>query len=132
MSRFAEVVVLARAAESVMEPLTVPDGNREWHQCFTPVNDSVFAGRDGGSSECYAWVIQFTRHNWRNLLAHLEALPWPDPCSVQVLVHDEEDACFGLWMIYDGKLVEVTLPRTERKLYPDISVTGVLSRTGQA
>ena len=131
MSRFAEVIVLARGAESVMEPLTVPDENREWHQCFTPIDDSVFAGRGGGSSECYAWVIQFYRHNWGNLLARLESLEWPDPYSVQVLVHDEEDACFGLWMMYDGRLVEVPLPRTERKLYPDISVTGVLSRTDQ-
>lgn len=85
-----------------------------------------------GSSECYAWVIQFYRHNWRNLLARLESLEWPDPYSVQVLIHDEEDACFGLWMIYDGRLAEVPLPRTERKLHPDISVTGVLSRTDQS
>jgi hypothetical protein len=69
--------------------------------------------------------------NRRNLLAHLETLPWPDPHSVRVLVHDEEDACFGLWMMNDGKLVEVRLPRTERKPYPGSSVTGVLSRTDQ-
>jgi hypothetical protein len=131
MSRFAEVIVLARGAEAVMQPLTITDPEREWHQRFTPVDDSVFSGSGGGSSECYAWVIQFYRHNWHTLLAHLEALEWPDPHSVQVLIHDEEDACFGLWMIYDGKLTEVPLPRTERKLYPDISVAGVLSRTDQ-
>jgi hypothetical protein len=48
------------------------------------------------------------------LLACLESLPWPRPGSVQVLIHDEEDDCFGLWMIHDGKLEEVALPRTQR------------------
>jgi hypothetical protein len=129
MSRFAEVVVFARDAEAVMEPLTRPDPGREWYQCFTPVDDSVFSGIGGGSEECYAWVVQFTRHNWRGLLAHLESLPWPDPYSVQVLVRDEEDDCFGLWMLYDGALTEVPLSRTVRKLDPGVSVTGWLRRT---
>ncbi|MER6021102.1 hypothetical protein [Streptomyces anulatus] len=131
MSRYAEVIILARDAEEVMEPLTRPAPGREWHQCFTRVDDSVFAGTGPGSQECYTWVVQFTRHNWHGLLAHLESLPWPDPYSVQVLVRDEEDDCFGLWMLYDGKLTEVPLPRTSRRLAPDISVTGTLSRTDQ-
>ncbi len=76
MSRFAEVIVLARGAESVMLPLTVPDDSREWWQCFVPIDDSILAGSGAGSSECYAWVIQFYRHNWRNLLAQLESLRW--------------------------------------------------------
>lgn len=129
MSRFAEVIVLARDAEEVMEPLTRPDPDREWYQCFTRVDDSVFAGTGTGSSECYTWVIQFFRLNWRGLLAHLESLPWPDPYSVQVLVHDEDDDCFGLWMLKDGKLTEVALPRTSRIEDPGNSVTGVLFRT---
>ncbi|MCX4980964.1 hypothetical protein [Streptomyces sp. NBC_00572] len=128
MSRFAEVVVLARQAEEVMEPLTRPDENRDWHQCFTRVDDHVFAGLGTSSEECYAWVVQFIRHNWSGLLGHLESLAWPQPTSVQVLVRDEDDDCFGLWMIHDGKLVEVTLPRTVREPF-SASVTGVLTRT---
>ncbi|CAO0825927.1 hypothetical protein SMICM17S_05953 [Streptomyces microflavus] len=73
----------------------------------------------------HVWVVQFIRHNWRGLLSHLESLAWPEPSSVQVLVRDEDDDCFGLWMIYDGKLVEVPLPRTEREPF-SASVTGVL------
>lgn len=111
-----------------MEPLTRPDESREWHQCFTRVDDGVFDGSRMPSEECYVWVIQFIRHNWRGLLGHLESLAWPDPHSVQVLVRDEEDDCFGLWMIHDGRLVEVPLPRTEREPF-SASVTGVLSRT---
>ncbi|WP_436776915.1 hypothetical protein [Yinghuangia sp. YIM S09857] len=132
MSRFAEVIVLAKDAEDVMEPLTLPDDEREWHQCFTRIDDGFFSGLGGGSSgECYAWVIQFYRFNWTGLLAALESLPWPYPHSVQVLVRDEEDDCFGLWMIYDGKLVEVPLPHTRRTPFPGWSVTGVLQRTDQ-
>lgn len=131
MSRFAEVIVLARNAEEIMEPLTQSDDNREWHQCFTRVDDGMFYGSRMPSHECYAWVIQFIRLNWRGLLAHLESLPWPDPHSVQVLVRDEEDSCFGLWMIYNGKLVEVPLPHTKREPFEGNSVTGVLTRTDQ-
>ena len=128
MSRFAEVIVLARGAEEVMEPLTRPDAAREWFQCFTRVDDSVFSGTGTGSAECYTWVIQFTRHTWTGLLGTLESLPWPNPYSVQVLVRDEEDSCFGLWMMYEGRLVEVPLPNTRRDGFPE-SVTGVLTRT---
>jgi hypothetical protein len=128
MSRYAEVVVLARNAEKVMEPLTRPDENREWHQCFTRVDDHVFAGLRTPSDECYAWVIQFTRLNWHGVLPYLESLPWSEPQSVQVLVRDEDDDCFGLWMLYDGALTEVPLPHSSREPYEN-SVTGSLRRT---
>ncbi|MFJ8580919.1 hypothetical protein [Micromonospora sp. NPDC093277] len=37
-----------------------------------------------------------------------------------MLIHDEEeDDCFGLWMLYDGRFVEVPLPRTERYIGQD-------------
>jgi hypothetical protein len=128
MSRYAEVVVLAREAEEVMEPLTHPDEGRDWRECFTRVDDGMFDGSHAPSRRCYAWVVQFIRHDWRGLLSHLESLNWPDPHSVQVLIRDENDDCFGLWMIYDGKLVEVPLPHTERAPF-EWSITGVLTRT---
>jgi hypothetical protein len=128
MSRFAEVIVLARNAEQIMEPLTCPDDTRGWYQCFTRIDDSLFEGTRTGSAECYAWVIQFLRPTWAGLLGTLEALHWPDPGSVQVLIRDEEDSCFGLWMMYEERLVEVPLPHTRRTSYRD-SVTGVLTRT---
>src|SRR5262249_27595034 len=71
VSRFAEVIVIARDAEQIMEPLTRPDGNREWHQCFKPVYDRYFGApnlRD--STACFMWVIEFYRMNWRGLLSH--------------------------------------------------------------
>lgn len=106
MSRIAEVIVLAAHAEDIMEPLTRPDPDRNWFGQFT------YSG--------HGWVAEFVRRsNWVGLLEHLESQPWPSPHSVQVLIHDEEDDCFGLWMMYDGRLVEVPLPHTSRYFWPD-------------
>lgn len=65
-------------------------GDSDAEVAITRVDDSVFEGMGTGSSECYTWVIQFIRLDWRGLLAHPESLPWPDPYSVQ------------LWMFIDG------------------------------
>ncbi|MFD9566049.1 hypothetical protein [Streptomyces sp. NPDC059994] len=109
MSRFAEVVVLALDAEEVMEPLTRDDEQRPWRGRFVQIQ-SQWPGSFGNG-----WATEFERMRPRSgFLEHLESLPWPRPESVQVLIHDEEDDCFGLWMIQDGKLVEVRLPHTER------------------
>jgi hypothetical protein len=138
VSRFAEVIVIARDAEEIMKPLTRPDDKRKWYQVFNPIYEREFDVIAGSSNPefppkestgSFMWIIQFERANWRDLLPHLESLQWPDPYSVQVLIHDEEDDCFGLWMIYDGKLVEVHLPRTVRTPFEDASVTGVLTRS---
>ncbi|MFH8379322.1 hypothetical protein ACH4E7_00005 [Kitasatospora sp. NPDC018058] len=128
MSRIAEVIVLAQDADEVMKPLTRPDPTRTWLGCFSEMRP----GGDWG----FGWGAEFEHMSWRSgLLKHLESLPWPRPETVQVLIHDEEDDCFGLWMIHDGRLLEVPLPRTRRALWsgppkegyaPD---PGILSRT---
>ncbi|MFJ9523447.1 hypothetical protein ACIRPK_35070 [Kitasatospora sp. NPDC101801] len=41
---------------------------------------------------------------------------------MQVLIHDEEDDCFGLWMMRDGVLTEVSLPG-HRRLHPPAPAT---------
>ncbi|UGQ11628.1 hypothetical protein LO772_33460 [Yinghuangia sp. ASG 101] len=109
MSRFAEVVVLALDADEVMEPLTRDDPARTWYGRFVPIESQW-----GGSFGC-GWAVEFERmRNRTGLLRHLESLPWPRPGSVQVLIHDQDDDCFGLWMLRDGRLVEVPLPHTQR------------------
>lgn len=109
MSRNAEVIVLALDAHEVMEPLTRDDAARSWRGRFVPIHSQWGASFGAG------WAAEFDKVRSRTgLLAHLESLPWSRPESVQVLIHDEEDDCFGLWMIHDGKLAEVTLPRTQR------------------
>ncbi|WP_051797531.1 hypothetical protein [Streptomyces sp. NRRL S-337] len=107
MSRIAEVIVLAQDADEVMEPLTRYDDSRTWK--------GVFHEMSPGGNYGFGWGAEFVRLRSRSgLLRHLESLPWPRPETVQVLIHDEEDDCFGLWMIHDGKLVEIPLPRTRR------------------
>ncbi|WP_110036128.1 hypothetical protein [Nocardia neocaledoniensis] len=133
MSRFAEVIVLALDAQDVMEPLTRDDERRSWKGRFVPI-ESQWPGSFG-----IGWAVEFERMRPRTgLFAHLEALPWPRPESVQVLIHDEEDDCFGLWMLEEGKLVEVELPRTRRCHLPAPPTDeyppspGFLVRTDQA
>lgn len=109
MSRLAEVIVLAVGADDVMEPLTQDDETRTWRGRFVPIESQW--GRSFG----IGWATEFERMRPRSgLLRHLESLPRPYPESVQVLIHDQDDDCFGLWMIHDGRLVEVLLPHTER------------------
>ncbi|MFJ8045395.1 hypothetical protein ACIRBX_33305 [Kitasatospora sp. NPDC096147] len=104
MSRIAQVIVFATYADEVMEPLCRFDDSRSWKGKFEPLG--LFVG---------GWVIEFHRQGTRSgLLKHLESLAWPCPEQVQVLIHDEEDDCFGLWMMYDGALVEVQMPHVQR------------------
>ncbi|MEU7702582.1 hypothetical protein ACF064_27770 [Streptomyces sp. NPDC015492] len=58
---------------------------------------------------------------------------------MQVLLRDQDDDCFGLWMFQEGRLVDVTIPRTERFHQPAPPASdydpdpdpGVLLRTDQ-
>ncbi|MEV6592582.1 hypothetical protein [Streptomyces acidicola] len=112
MSRIAQVIVLAPYADEVMDPLTRPDPARSWQGCFESLG--MFVG---------GWLIEFDRMRPREgLMRHLESLAWPDPTSVQVLIHDEDDDCFGLWMMRAGALTEVQLPG-HRRLYPPAPAT---------
>ncbi|MGW3304594.1 hypothetical protein [Streptomyces rubiginosohelvolus] len=88
----AQVIVLARYEDEVMEPLTRPDEARTWHGCFVQIPWFV-----GG------WRIEFERWNRRRgVLKDLESLPWNEPACVQVMLHDEDDDLFGLWIFRDG------------------------------
>lgn len=105
MSRMAQVLVLARYEDEVMEPLTRYDEARTWSGRFEQIPGWFIGG----------WYIEFFRTTQRiGILKDLEALPWNQPECVQVMLHDEEDECFGLWMFREGKLVELPLAGTER------------------
>ncbi len=121
------MIVLAQDADEVMEPLTRSDPDRTWNGVFHEMRPRGLY--------MFAWGTEFVRMSGRTgLLRDLESLPWPRPETVQVLIHDEEDDCFGLWMIHDGKLVEIPLPRTRRAWWPprhpeDPPDPGILLRT---
>ncbi|MFF8841954.1 hypothetical protein ACF08N_04350 [Streptomyces sp. NPDC015127] len=128
MSRMAQIIVLARYEDEVMEPLTRYDEARTWRGRFEQIPDWFVGG----------WYIEFSRWEQRSgVLRDLESLPWNNPECVQVMLHDEDDDCFGLWMFRDGALVEVAIPGTRRIHTPppswraDSPDPGVLLRTGQ-
>ncbi|MFJ8747371.1 hypothetical protein ACIRL2_49570 [Embleya sp. NPDC127516] len=129
MSRFTEIIILAKDAEDVMLPLTTDSFAAQWsgHR-FIPIDDGIFSEIPSAEPACYMWIIQFGRNNWQGLFEYIEGLPWPDPYSVQLLLRDEDDDCFGLWMIFDGKLKEVPLPATKRTA-SDRHITGYMLRT---
>jgi hypothetical protein len=58
------------------------------------------------------------------LLPVLAALPWRNPERVQVLVHDQDDDVYGLYVLRDGALVEAPQPGTRR--VPDGDFLSVL------
>ncbi|MBT2366285.1 hypothetical protein J7E88_13440 [Streptomyces sp. ISL-10] len=126
MSRMAQVLVLAQYEDEVMEPLTRSDEARTWRGSFERIPNWFVGG----------WYLEFNRESQRRgVLADLEALPWNRPECVQVMLHDEDDDCFGLWMFQDGALVEVSIPRTQRVHVPppswwdDSPLPGSLWRT---
>ncbi|MEU4067208.1 hypothetical protein AB0F25_33245 [Streptomyces wedmorensis] len=127
MSRMAQIVVLARYEDEVMEPLTRDDESRTWRGRFEQIPGWFVGG----------WHIEFFRSYQRaGVLKDLESLPWNNPECVQVLLHDEDDDCFGLWMFHDGVLTEVPLAGTRRihdvrSAPSDNPDPGVLWRTDQ-
>ncbi|WP_200307683.1 hypothetical protein [Streptomyces adelaidensis] len=128
MSRMAQIIVLARYEDEVMEPLTRYDEARTWRGRFEQIPGWFVGG----------WYIEFFRRSQRSgVLKDLESLPWNSPECVQVMLHDEDDDCFGLWMFRDGVLAEVEIPGTRRfhaappPWLADSPDPGVLFRTGQ-
>ena len=133
MSRDTRVIVNAEFAETVMAPLTVPDPERAWRRPLHPVTVPQFRGGylaagDAAEDFCNTWIGEFNHLDCASFLADLESLRWPCPHSVQVLIQGEEDNCFGLWMMYDGRLQPIELPRPERRSV-DHDPDGILYRT---
>ena len=70
------------------------------------------------------YAAAFADFDRQPMLAALEALPWRDQLSVQVLIRSNEDDCWGLWMFVDGKLQELQLPGSIRCLPPSTGESG--------
>lgn len=70
------------------------------------------------------WMVEFNRVRPRSgLLRHLESLEWPYPASVQVLIHDEEDDCFGCG--FPATSVCILRRRQRMSFRPDPACRGV-------
>jgi hypothetical protein len=60
------------------------------------------------------YAAAFADFDRKPMLEALEALPWQDQLSVQVLIRTDEDDTWGLWMFIDGRLQELQLPGAVR------------------
>ena len=125
MSRITEVIIVAPYERVAMEPLTRLDESRAWYGYFNLIDRSLWE-TSGKASPCRVWVGAFNHLERSALLTDLAALPWHNPQEVQVLIHDEEDSCFGMWMIVGGDLIEVQLPMRVRSRSAGVVDYGIL------
>ena len=54
------------------------------------------------------------------VVRHVERMPWAHPEFLQLLIQDQEDVFFRLWMFRAGRLVELTppQPQVEEEVWP--------------
>jgi hypothetical protein len=121
MSETTTVLVLARGSRAVMRSLSDPDVDVPWAGGARFVNFSEGDGLqlwEGTTAPGAAlWAAAFRNMDASEvleMLAAIEALPWPNPDGVQVLVRTDQDEVFGLWMFVDGRLREMALPTVVR------------------
>ncbi|WP_411574180.1 squamosa promoter-binding protein 15 [Streptomyces fradiae] len=58
----------------------------------------------GKSPECEVWAGALNHADLDALRARFAATPWQRPNAVQLLITDQEEAFFRLWMIRHGEL----------------------------
>ncbi|MFD7229271.1 hypothetical protein [Streptomyces sp. NPDC059881] len=120
MSDFTDVMLLFSYLEdAVLEDIVCLDSIDAGlgHGGLKRVSGDHQLGHWGGSlrgAECHVVAGTFNHLNAEKLRRTLQALPWRCPHAVQLLLHNENDALFGVWMLLDGDWAEVTLPRTVR------------------
>ncbi|MFG2925582.1 hypothetical protein ACGFYA_29265 [Streptomyces sp. NPDC048305] len=120
MSDFTDVILLFSYLEdSVLEDIVSLDtfdaglGSGSLKR----VSGDQQLGHWGGSlqgAECHVVAGTFNHLNPEKLRRTLRGLPWKCSHAVQLLLHNENDALFGVWMLLDGGWAEVPLPRTVR------------------
>ncbi|MGF0175628.1 hypothetical protein ACQF36_35660 [Streptomyces sp. Marseille-Q5077] len=120
MSDFTDVMLLFSSLEdSVLQDIISldPFDAGLGREGLKRVSGDQQSGRWGGSvlgAECHVVAGTFNHLNAGKLRSKLQELPWKCPHSVQLLLHNENDAVFGMWMLLDGHWLEVSLPRTAR------------------
>ncbi|MET7584237.1 hypothetical protein [Streptomyces microflavus] len=130
MSDFTDVILLFSYLEdSVLQHIISLDPlDAGLHPSgFKRVSGDEQLGHWGGTprgSECHVLAGTFNHLNTGQLRSTLQQLPWKCPHSVQLLLHNENDALFGMWILLDGHWLEVPIPRTTRR-----STDGHLHRT---
>jgi hypothetical protein len=60
--------------------------------------------------ECSVWLGVLNHADLEKVRARFAAMPWQVPNAVQLMLMDQEECFFRLWMIRDGQLYQVPLP----------------------
>jgi len=56
--------------------------------------------------ECSVWAGVLNHADLPAILARIESMPWEAPGAVQVLLLDQEETYFRLWMIREGHMTQ--------------------------
>ncbi len=56
--------------------------------------------------ECTVWAGVLNHADLPAILAKVASMPWQAPGAVQVLLLDQEETYFRLWMIRDGRMTQ--------------------------
>lgn len=80
--------------------------DREWPgpHCGTIAEspDTVWPGTK--APECYVWLGVLDTADLDKVREHFAKIPWCRPNAVQLMLMDQEEAFFGLWMFRGGRL----------------------------
>jgi hypothetical protein len=63
--------------------------------------------------ECHVWLGVLNGGDLALVRQHFAAIPWNNPNSAQLLIQDQEEFFFRLWMIRDGRLQEYAPERPQ-------------------
>ncbi|WP_371795677.1 squamosa promoter-binding protein 15 [Streptomyces sp. NBC_01718] len=64
--------------------------------------DAAWGG--GKNPECEIWAGALNHADLDALRRRFAGMPWHEPNAVQLLIMDQEEAFFHLWMMRDGEL----------------------------
>jgi hypothetical protein len=86
--------------------------DREWELggsgALAESPDSVWPGTK--VHECCVWLGVLNHADLDKVRDRFAAMPWREPNAVQLMLMDQEEAFFRIWMIRDCQLCEVPLP----------------------
>lgn len=120
MSNYTDVLLLFNYLEDeVLEALVALDvraegiGGGEFRRVTEDGPHPHWGGSPRGA-ECHVVAGTFNHLDAEHLRETVRGLPWKCTHSVQLLLHNENDALFGMWVLLDGRWAEVPIPRTGR------------------
>ena len=70
--------------------------------------DEVWPGSK--APEAHVWLGVLNTADLSKVLARFAAIPWRIPNAVQLFLMDQEESYFRVWMIRDGRLVQLGTP----------------------